>query len=111
DSLPPEHAIICLESLIKVLDQRRHTRVVMGKEIIVGGTLSKALKLPELLKQTRSIQSAKREQALERFVDIWPTFSAKTRQLSLAKCDWYNPEDDEDDEPSSFDKDYYSDDD
>jgi hypothetical protein len=79
-----------LNALIHTLNQRQHTRVVLGKEVTVEGSLSKALKLPELLKQIESIQVIKRDKARQRFFEIWPTFSSETRQQTLDYCGWYD---------------------
>lgn len=87
--LSHDEVVICLTALIHVLNKRQHTRLVMGKEIVVGGSLSKALKLPDLLKQITSTQSNKRDLARQRFFDIWPTFSSDTRQQTLDHCGWY----------------------
>ena len=93
ETLSIDETKTCLESLIYVLNQRTHTRVVMGKNIVVGGSLAKALKLPELLKQIQSVQALKKQAAVERFQEIWPTLSLPTRTQALKKCGWDEPDD------------------
>ncbi len=91
----------CLTALIHVLNQRKHVRVIMGKEVLVEGSLSKALKLPELLKQINSVHRAKQDKAILQFIEIWPTLSETTRELSINALGWYEPNDLEWDDPRS----------
>lgn len=106
-----QHYPKLVDALIHVLNQRRHTRVVLGEEVIVEGSLSKALKLPELLKQLRSKQEKRRLVAEERFCVIWETLSEDTKQQALDHIGWYAPNELNWDDPRSNRKPSISDDD
>ncbi len=89
------------ETLIAVLNKRKHTRLVLGHEVTVDGSLSKALKLPELLKQLKSKQELKRQAAYDRLHMIWSTLSDETKHQTLDELGWYSPSDLAWDDPRS----------
>lgn len=80
------------EALLYVLDSRLHKHTRLGKEVMVKGSLSQALKLPQLIKDLGSHRT-KREAAQERFAEIWPTLSMNTRKRSLEQAQFFEPKD------------------
>lgn len=79
------------DALIRVLDARVHRRIHLGKEVFVKGTLSNALKLPQLHAQLQTKQAKRRDAAKEAFAAIWQTLSEKTQIKTFDCVNWHDP--------------------
>ncbi|NRB42690.1 MAG: hypothetical protein HRU20_30180 [Pseudomonadales bacterium] len=90
ESLDDANLLLIGEALQMVLDARTHKHNHLGEEVIVKGSLSKALKLPELIKHLSST-TKKRESARERLSEIWYTLSSATCERSLKLAGVYEP--------------------
>ena len=88
------------EALQLVLNARTHKHTHLGEEIIVKGSLSKALKLPEIIKHLDASES-KRIKARAKLDDVWWSLSDNTRQRALEAAEIYQPNDLDWDDPRS----------
>ena len=100
DQLDDAGLLNLANALLFVLDARTHKHNHLGQEIIVKGSLSKALKLPDIISQLAST-TKKRESARDRFVDIWYTLSSLTCDRAMEKAGIYQPKDLDWDDPRS----------
>ncbi len=99
-NLEESHLLRLAEALQQVLNSRTHKHTHLGEEIIVEGSLSKALKLPEIIKFLESNEN-KRHQARARLDDIWWTLSETTRQRAMELAEIYEPDKLDWDDPRS----------
>ena len=90
DALDANSALQLAEALESVLDKRTHKHNHLGDEIVVKGSLSKALKLPDLIKHLASTEK-KRLLAKERLSEIWYSLSANTRAKAFDAAGLYEP--------------------
>ena len=90
-SLNIETARTLVNALEDVLDSRTHKRDHLGEEIIVKGSLSKALKIPELKRTLSRSNDALQKQGLEQLSTLWTTLSDSTKQATLDKSGLYEP--------------------
>ncbi len=81
------------QALQQVLDSRTHKRVYLGDEITVKGSLSKALKLPDIIRALDSPQHERQNKAQDALAELWATLSPNTQQHTLEKLNWYEPKD------------------
>lgn len=79
------------QALQQVLDSRTHKRVYLGDEIMVKGSLSKALKLPEIIRTLNSPHLERQSKAQDALAELWATLSAQTQEHTLEKLNWYEP--------------------
>jgi hypothetical protein len=100
-TLNKEAQLMLVEGLTKVLDSRTHKRVVMGDEITVKGSLSKALKLPNVCAMLNSSHTQRQENGHQQLAEIWSTLSPSTKERTLALLGWYEPKDLPWDDPRS----------
>ena len=84
-----------------VLSERTHKRVHLGEEIVVKGSLAKALKLPKLLKDLSSNKANIQEAAKDQFITLWTTLSQSTKDAVIRRVDWYDPQELDWDDPRS----------
>lgn len=90
-SLNIDTARALVNALEQVLDSRTHKREHLGEEIIVKGSLSKALKIPEL-KRTLSRKNIEiQQQGMDDLLVLWSTLSEQTKQSSLNIAGLYEP--------------------
>lgn len=89
--LNEEQLLSCATTLETVLNRRTHRRIIMGEDVIVSGSLSKALKLPQLILQLQSPQTRKKQQASEQLQTIWQTLSESTQLAVQQELNWYDP--------------------
>ena len=88
-------------ALEQTLDERTHKRDYLGEAIIVKGSLSKALKLPEI-KRTLARQSHDlQQQGIDQLTTLWLTLSEPTRKNTLNRAGLYEPEELSWDDPRS----------
>lgn len=95
------------DAITEVLDSRLHRRVHMGEEILVKGSLSRALHLPELRKKLYSHQTSRQQVGKDELIQLWQTLSDNTRQSVLERLHWYEPEKLDWDDPRSNRKPFY----
>ncbi|CAA0119404.1 Uncharacterised protein [BD1-7 clade bacterium] len=88
-------------SLQDVLNERTHRKQHLGAEVIVAGSLSKALNLPLLISHLAGKSGAKHLAATEKLAEIWVTLSPLTQQKVLSRCNIYNPEEMDWEDPRS----------
>lgn len=91
-----------------VLDSRLHRRVHLGEEILVKGSLSRALHLPEIRKRLNAVNEARQQQAVNELTRLWQTLSETTRQTVIERLEWYEPDQLDWDDPRSNRKPFYS---
>ena len=91
ETLSDEAALCLAETLETVLNARTHKHNHLGEKVVVKGSLSKALKLPEIIKQLNSTK-IKREQAKERLSGVWYSLSSNTSGRALKVASLYHPE-------------------
>lgn len=89
------------DTLIKVLDSRLHRRVHMGETIWVKGSLSQALKLPDIRRRLHMQSEARQQQAKNSLNHVWHSLSDTTRDNVLKELEWYAPEHLDWDDPRS----------
>ena len=90
-SLNIETARVLLNALEYVLDSRTHKRDHLGEEIIVKGSLSKALKVPELKRTLSRSNETTQKQGIDQLSTLWLTLSDTTQQAALDKAELYDP--------------------
>ncbi len=91
-ALDPAVALDIATAIEAVLNARTHKHSnVLGEDVLVQGTLSKALKLPQLITSLSNRAGVKQQSAQERLADIWITLSESTRIKSLERCEIYDP--------------------
>ncbi len=79
------------QALQQVLDSRTHKRIYLGDEIRVKGSLSKALKLPEIIRTLNSPHHERQIKAQDAIAELWATLSPSTQEHTLEKLNWYEP--------------------
>jgi len=79
-------------ALQDVLDARVHQRLILGEPVLVKGSLSKALGLPEIQKHLSGKIQKKQDLAKQRLMEIWPTLSETTKEQTLDILGWYEPD-------------------
>ena len=89
------------QALEGVLDSRTHKRNYLGDEVIVKGSLSKALKLPEIIHKLQRNNESAQQQAQEQLEILWLTLSEETKTSVLEKAGWYQTDDLTWDDPRS----------
>ena len=87
--------------LIEVLDSRMQKKVIMGEEVLVKGSLSKALQLPAIARHLESPRTDKQQQGKDELVQIWETLSPVTRDAVIRQLGWYDPAELDWDDPRS----------
>lgn len=100
ESLDDQTALCLTQALESVLDARTHKHNHLGQEIVVKGSLSKALNLPEIIKHLSSSQN-KRLQAKDRLDEVWSSLSSNTCQRALEVAGLYQPQGLDWDDPRS----------
>ena len=101
DKFTTEQRICCAQAIEAALNRRRHHHIIMGENVVVQGSLAKALKLPELIKKLRSPQAIKRDLAAEQLESIWQSLSQATQEHVKQELNWYDPKDLTWDDPRS----------
>lgn len=90
-----------IASLIEVLDSRVHKKVHLGEEVLVKGSLSRALHLPETSRKLNSPRMDKQLQGKDELIMVWETLSMPTRQAVFEQLGWYDPSELDWDDPRS----------
>lgn len=96
-----EAQIELLDGIEQVLDNRMHKRKVMGEDVLVKGSLSKALRIPEIRRKLASRNSTRQHKGTLALAELWATLSPVTQQSVLALISWYDPSTLEWDDPRS----------
>ena len=91
EQLNDEQLLELCTQLQSVLDARLHKRQHLGEEVLVKGSLSKALKLPELIKKLSSKRPVSRQQARDAFDVLWFSLSEDTKNKTLLAFGAYDP--------------------
>lgn len=101
DALDIEALRELLVAVIAVLDSRMHKRKHLGEEILVKGSLSQALHLPDLQKRLNAVNEEKQNRAREDLASVWQSLSTATRQAVIEQLGWYDPHELDWDDPRS----------
>ncbi len=91
ESLNIENARTLVSAIEDTLDSRTHKRDHLGEEIIVKGSLSKALKIPELKRTLSRTNIETQQKGIDQLSTLWATLSEATRQSALDKAGLYDP--------------------
>lgn len=100
-ALSPQQCIRLVNVLEQVLNSRKHVRMHLGEEVTVPGTLSKALKLPELIKKMVRYKNTNFEPYHGQLEGIWISLSEDTRTQVLGNLGVYDVENMAWDDPRS----------
>lgn len=101
EALSNAAAIMLAEAIVRVLDSRLHKRIHLGEEILVKGSLSKALKLDQTLSLLNSSHTERRQRGLHQLAELWQTLSQSTKLRCFSLLNWYEPHDLPWDDPRS----------
>ncbi|HEY9033850.1 MAG TPA: hypothetical protein VIN71_07935 [Pseudomonadales bacterium] len=88
-------------AITAVLDSRTHRRKYLGEEILVKGSLSKALHLPDIQRRLQSSREEKRQQGRDELARLWQSLSPATRDAVITQLGWYDPHQLDWDDPRS----------
>ena len=90
-SLPLPELRELAQAIVDVLDSRTHKRIHLGDPVTVKGSLSKALKLPDIQRRLDSTHSDRQLSGKNMLAELWETLSPETQAKTLNQLDWYDP--------------------